>query len=233
VILTAHQPVYLPWLGLFHKIAIADAFVSFNQVQYLPKDWNSRNRIKTAAGPQWLSVPVLRKGYLEKPISNIEINNVLPWRRKHWRSIVANYQAAPYFDDYAAFFEGVYAREWQHLAELNETMLAWFVQTLGIDTRILNAAEFDFQGRKSELVLDMCRRLDADVYVFGALGRDYAVVEDFEAAGVRAVFQEYQHPQYPQLHGHFVPYLSIIDLLFNCGPKSLDILMAGQSGVGT
>ena len=228
MILSAHQPVYLPWLGLFHKIAVADAFVSFNQVQYLPKDWNNRNRIKTAAGPQWLTVPVLRKGYLEKCISEIEINNGVPWRRKHWRSLEANYRASPHFDDYAAFFEGVYAQDWQYLAELNETMLRWFVQTLGIDTHLLNAAEFDFQGRKSDLVLDMCKRLDADVYVFGALGRDYAVVEDFEAAGVRAVFQEYVHPRYPQLHGEFVPYLSIVDLLFNCGPESLEILMSGQ-----
>src|SRR5712691_3981985 len=113
MVLTAHQPVYLPWLGLFHKIALAHTFVSFNEVQYLPKDWNNRNRIKTPSGPIWLTVPVLRKGYLEKPIRAIEINNAEPWRRKHWRSLAANYEKARYFDDYAAFFQGVYARDWQ------------------------------------------------------------------------------------------------------------------------
>jgi len=231
MILTAHQPVYLPWLGLFHKIAIADTFVSFNQVQYLPKDWNNRNRIKTPKGPQWLTVPVLRKGYLEKRIGEIEINNSVPWRRKHWRSLVTNYRGAPYFENYAGFFEEVYSRDWQYLTRLNEALLEWFIETLGIEVRLLSAADYEFRGSKSELVLDMCRQLGADVYVFGALGHDYAVVEDFEAAAVRAVFQDYRHPRYPQLHGEFVPNLSIVDLLFNCGPRSLEILMAGQSGV--
>jgi hypothetical protein len=231
VILTAHQPVYLPWLGLFHKIALAETFVSFDEVQYLPKDWNNRNRIKTLTGPAWLTVPVLRKGYLEKPIRAIEINNAEPWRRKHWRSLVANYAKAPYFDEYAGFFENVYARDWQYLAELDDFMLEWFLRTLGIHVWFLRASDYSFRGTKSALVLDMCVQLGADVYVFGELGRDYADVEAFEAAGVKVVFQEYRHPTYPQLQGDFVPHLSAVDLLFNCGPRSLDILMSGQDRV--
>ena len=87
MVLTAHQPVYLPWLGLFHKISQADTFVSFDRVQYLPKDWNNRNRIKTANGPVWLSVPVLKKGHRDKALNEIEIDNRSPWRRKHWRTL--------------------------------------------------------------------------------------------------------------------------------------------------
>ena len=105
MILTAHQPVYLPWLGLFHKIALADVFVSFNQVQYQPKDWNNRNQVKTSAGPKWLSVPVKRAGYLEKTISDIEIDNSLPWARKHWKTLHLNYHRAPHFDRYALVME--------------------------------------------------------------------------------------------------------------------------------
>ena len=97
MILTAHQPAYLPWLGLFHKIALADRFVSFDQVQYQPKDWNNRNRIKTVSGPIWLTVPVLRKGYLEKKICDIAINNDIPWAHKHWKSLQSNYAKAPCF----------------------------------------------------------------------------------------------------------------------------------------
>lgn len=230
-VLTAHQPVYLPWLGLFHKIALADTFVSFNRVQYLPKDWNNRNRIKTAAGPIWLTVPVLKKGHREKPLDEIEINNDLPWRRKHWSALTLNYGRAPYFDDYAAFFEDVYARDWRTLAELDEHMLEWFLATLGIDVRFLRASDFEFSGAKSELVLDMCRRLDADVYVFGALGRDYADVGAFEEAGIDVVFQDYRHPEYPQQYGDFEPYLSVVDLLFNCGPSSLDVILSGQEAL--
>jgi hypothetical protein len=173
-------------------------------------------------------VPVLRKGYLEKPIREIEINNAEPWRRKHWRSLEGAYAKAPYWDDYAEFFRDLYEREWRTLAELNEHVLRWLLETLGISVRFERASELGLEGAKSALVLDMCVKLGADVYVFGALGRDYADVEAFRAAGVEPVFQEYRHPEYPQLHGAFEPYLSVVDLLFNCGPESLDVIVSGQ-----
>jgi hypothetical protein len=228
MILTAHQPVYLPWLGLFHKIALADMFISFDQVQYQPKDWNNRNKIKTPQGLIWLSVPVLRKGYLETTISDIEINNTEPWARKHWKSMKIAYAKAPYFARYADFFEGTYARRWESLVELNTYMLRWFLETLGIPVPVRSAGEWKFQGEKSGLVLDMCKQVGASQYIFGALGRDYADVNAFEMAEVKARFQDYDHPVYPQLHGDFVPYLSIIDLLFNCGDESRDILLSGN-----
>ncbi|MBI4825107.1 MAG: WbqC family protein [Nitrospirae bacterium] len=228
MILTAHQPVYLPWLGLFHKIALADAFVSFNQVQYLPKDWNNRNRIKTRSGPIWLTVPVLKAGHREKTIKDIRINNSEPWRRKHWKSIQLNYSNAPHFDRYASFFEDVYNREWENLTDLNEYMLKFFLDILGIKVDFRDASQYNFEGVKSGLVLDMCKKLNADVYIFGELGRDYADEKAFELAGVKPVFQEYKHPSYPQVNGDFISHLSILDLLFNCGGKSLEILMEGN-----
>ena len=226
MILTAHQPVYLPWLGLFHKIALAHTFVSFNQVQYLPKDWNNRNKIKTPQGPIWLTVPVLRKGYLEKKINEIEINNNEPWQRKHWRSLLTNYRFSPYFKKYEDFFEDVYKREWKLLGDLNEYMLRWFLDILGIKVKIIVASDFWFQGTKSDLVLDMCEQLCAHTYIFGALGKCYANIDKFEHAGIKLFFQDYHYPKYPQLHGPFIPYLSIVDLLFNCGESSMDIIMS-------
>ncbi|NWG87658.1 MAG: WbqC family protein [Hydrogenophilaceae bacterium] len=228
MILTAHQPVYLPWLGLFHKIALADMFISFNQVQYQPKDWNNRNQIKTQQGPIWLSVPVLRKGYLEKTISDLEINNSEPWARKHWKSLQVAYAKAPYFKRYADYFQDIYARRWERLVDLNETMLKGFLDILGIPVPVRSAGEWQFQGEKSDLVLDMCRQVGASDYIFGAMGRDYADIAAFDAAGIKAHFQDYVHPVYPQLHGDFVSHLSIVDLLFNCGDESRDILLSGN-----
>ena len=228
MILTAHQPAYLPWLGLFHKISLADAFVSFDRVQYVPKDWNNRNRIKTANGPLWLSVPVLKKGHREKSLDEIEIDNRSPWQRKHWGTLVGNYGKAPHFKDYSDFFQDVYSREWTLLCELTDYMLRWFLATLGIGAELSRAADYDFQGVKSELVLDMCRTLEADRYIFGAQGRDYADVDAFTRAGIEVAFQEYRHPEYRQLHGEFEGYMSIVDLLFNCGEESFEILSAGQ-----
>lgn len=228
MILTAHQPVYLPWLGLFHKIALADKFVFFNEVQYLPKDWMNRNKIKTPAGEIWLTVPVLRKGYRDMNTSEIEINNDTDWKRKHLKSILINYKKAPYFENYFNFFEETYSKDWRYLADLNEHMLKWFLEKLGIETVFVKASDFKFQGTKSDLVLDMCKQMGADLYIFGTLGKEYANVGDFKRHGIQIVFQEYNHPVYPQMHGDFIPNLSVIDLLFNCGPNSLDIIMSNN-----
>lgn len=228
MILTAHQPVYIPWLGLFHKIALADFFVFFDEVQYVPKDWISRNYIKSANGPVLLTVPVLTKGYLQKTIAQIEINNNEKWAHKHWKTIMLNYQKAAYFKEYADFFEAVYKREWKYLAELNFHMLKWFLKILGIKVDVERMGKFDFQGEKSALVLDMCIKLKSNIYIFGALGKDYADIATFKEAGINPCFQSYNHPVYKQLWGSFLPNMSIIDLLFNEGPRSLELLMSGN-----
>src|SRR5690242_8703212 len=227
MILTAHQPVYLPWLGLFHKIALADTFVLYDDVQYLRGNWNNRNKIKTAAGETWLTVPVVHSE-LATTLHEIEIDNRKPWRRKHWRTIRESYAHVPYFAKLAPFLEESYSREWQFLWELCEHMLLFFLRQLGIEVSYLRASELKLQGRKSDRVLDLCKKLGADVFIFGALGRDYARIDDFESANIEVVFQDYVHPSYPQQHGGFVSHLSLLDLLANCGPRSCEILMSGN-----
>ena len=228
MILTAHQPVYLPWLGLFHKISLAETFVYFDQVQYLPKDWMNRNKIRTKDGSIWLTVPVLRKGYRDLKTSEIEINNSINWQKKHLRSISLNYKKSPYFENYIPFFEDVYSRKWEFLGDLNEYMLKWFLDELGIKVNFLNAKNFKFQGEKSSLILNMCKKLDASTYIFGTLGKDYANVHEFEKNNVKLIFQDYNHPKYSQLYSEFVSHLSVIDLLFNHGPKSLEIILSNN-----
>ena len=225
VILTAHQPVYLPWLGLFDKIRQADTFVSFNQVQYEPRGFQNRNRILTRDGPIWLTVPVLKKGHRDKPMSDIRINNALPWQRKHWRSITQAYQKAPYWKEMSPILEWFYQQEWDTLVELNQQLLEVFLSILRIDTDILYASDYDFQGTNSNLVLDMCQRLGADTYIFGGEGEDYA--GDF--GDIRVEFQDYIHPVYPQLNSGFISHLSIVDLLMNCGAESLGILTGREA----
>ena len=228
MILTAHQPVYLPWLGLFHKIALAETFVYFDQVQYLPKDWMNRNKIRTKSGSIWLTVPVLRKGYRDLKTSEIEINNSIDWQKKHFRSISLNYKKSPYFENYIPFFEDVYSRKWKFLGELNEYMLKWFLDELGIKVNFLNANDFKFQGEKSSLILNMCKELNASTYIFGMLGKDYADVQEFEKNDIGLIFQNYNHPKYSQLYREFISHMSVIDLLFNHGPKSLEIILSNN-----
>ncbi|TRZ99027.1 MAG: hypothetical protein D4R81_09880 [Nitrospiraceae bacterium] len=228
MILTAHQPSYLPWLGLLHKIALSDIFCLFDDVQYLKKEWDNRNQIKTANGVIWLSVPVLNKQHYQIKCKDVQINQSLSWQKKHWRSLVGAYQKAPFFNRYADFFEDVYSRDWTHLSLLDEHIMKYLLDVFGIKVKWVRASDYEFHGKGSDLVLDMCLQLKADTYVFGTLGRDYAKIEDFAREGVAVYFQDYRHPSYSQLWGEFVSHLSAVDLLFNHGPVSGEILMEGN-----
>jgi hypothetical protein len=229
VIMTAHQPVYLPWLGLFHKISLADMFVYFDDVQYQTKDWNNRNKIRTNQGDIWLTVPVLSKNHYTTKLKDIVINNNLPWVRKHFKSIYIAYKKAKYFDRYIGFFEDVYSRKWDKLTDLNEYMLKYFLKLLGIEIPFYKLSDYGFASSKSDLVLEMCQKMEAKLYIFGIQGKNYADVESFNKAGVKVYFQDYKHPVYDQLHGkEFSPFLSIVDLLFNYGEESLNIIRSGN-----
>jgi hypothetical protein len=232
LILTAHQPLYLPWLGLFHKIASSDSYCYLDTVQYAKQDWHNRNFIKTAQGRLLLTVPVKGKGYMDKSLNEIEIQNDEPWGTRHWQNILHSYRKAPYFQKYAGFFEEVYKREWKYLSELNGYMLDWFLKELGIAVSCYKASNYDFVGKKSDLLIDICQKLGADTYLFGAQGKTYAQEDEFTAAGIKIEFQDYCHPIYPQLYGEFVPYLTVVDLLFNCGKSSLSIIMSGNRLLG-
>jgi len=229
MILTAHQPVYLPWLGLFHKIALADEFVFFDNVQYTTKDYVSRNLIKGNSSSILLTVPVFSKNHFDKKINEIEINNTEKWQKKHWKSIYLNYKNAPYFNKYADFLEDIYNKDWKYLADLNHTMLLWHLKVLGINVKVVKMSDYNFEGEKSGLVLNMCKQLNADKYIFGKLGQDYADIENFKSEGVKPYFQDYIHPTYKQQYRtEFLPYMAAIDLIFNEGPNSLEILMSGN-----
>ena len=227
--LTAHQPVYLPWLGLFHKIALSDLFCYFDIVQYQKKDYNNRNRIKTVSGELWLSVPVESKNHLKKNVSKILIvqDN---WVKKHLKSIELNYKKTLFFDEYFPDLKSILINESKEsLGQLNLKLLEYFMRCLNISTPIIKARDYKFDGKGSELVLDMCIKLNADKYIFGEQGRNYANTETFNKAGVEVCFQQYNHPIYKQKGRNFIPYMSIIDLLFNEGKNSYNILMLGNN----
>jgi hypothetical protein len=217
--LTAHQPSYVPWLGLLAKIASADQFCIFDGVPMEGSGFENRQRIKTASGVQWLTVPVRR--HMDTRICDVEIATDQPWARKHWRTIELAYQKAPFFGQYAdelkSVLFGLPGTKWSRLADLDEVMLRHIMDQFGIETPIVRASDYNFQGAKSDLVLDMCKQLGATEYIFGSQGRDYADVPSFEAAGIKVSFQDYKHPEYPQLHGPFVSHMGAIDLLFNVG----------------
>lgn len=232
MIVSIHQPGYLPWHGLFHRQALSDLHVFLDTVQFEKHGFNNRVKIKTAQGSQWLTVPVLVKGkFLHNPITEVMINTLEPWARKHWKTILLNYSKAPFFERYAPFFQEFYAREWVRLADLNTTMIRRLAGLLGVQCRFVKASELGVHSRKSDLVLGICQEVGAKTYLSGVKGREYLEVEKFRDAGIRVYIQRYRQPRYPQLFGEYEPYLSIIDLLFNCGDQALAIITEGQGDV--
>jgi len=156
------------------------------------------------------------------------------WQRKHWLSMQSFYGRAPYFAAHRPFFEEIYrGRRWERLTDLNREILKYLLTAFRIDTEFVDASAQGFAGSKNDLLIDICTKLQADVYLFGALGRDYADAQKFAGRGIRIRFQSFTHPTYEQLFGAFTSHTAAIDLLFNHGPASRDMIMTGQDTLET
>jgi hypothetical protein len=219
------QPGYLPWLGFFEQIHKSDVFVIYDDVQYDKDGWRNRNRIKTANGIQLLTVPVLLKFEQHPLIKNVMIDSTANWRKKHLSTIRQSYSKAPFFKKYEGIFEDAYSRSWDRLVDIDMHLILKLAESLGIDTnKIVRSSSLNFTGDRIERLINICSHLGADTFYEGASGRNYIEPEVFLSHGIKVEFQDYKHPTYNQLYGSFVPYLSVVDLLFNCGEKSLSII---------
>ena len=228
MILAGHQPEYLPYLGFIYKIAKADKFILVDHVQYLEKSFQNSNRIMTAPGLEgftWLTVPVISSGRRFQKICEVEIDNSVAWRKKHWKTIYLNYKNTEYFAEHQEFFEKIYAKKWEKLAELTETIIYYLAEQLGIKTPIIKSSDYDFKEKKNDLLIEMCKILKADAYLSGPGAKSYVDEEKFRTNGLKHIFSDFQHPVYPQKFKPFIPNLSAIDLLFNCGPESFKIIL--------
>ncbi len=220
MIVAIHQPQYLPWLGYFDKILTADAFCFLDNVQFKKNEWQNRNRIKTSQGWQWLSVPVTYR--FPQKISEVGINNRVDWRRKHMQALISSYGKAPFFQGCIGVFEAVYARDWQMLYELNICLVEEILKLAGIENKmLLKSSDLNLCEDPTLRLIDICRAAGGDTYLSGRDGAKYMDLKQFEQNGIRVIFQDFQHPEYSQLFGDFQANLSIVDLLFNCGPESL------------
>lgn len=224
MITAIHQPQYLPWLGYFDKIDRADVFVILDNVQYKKNEWQNRNRIKTVNGWQWITVPVLYK-FPEK-INQVRINNSADWRRKHLQSLITNYKKARFFEDYREIFEDVFSKDWEYLTKINICLIKHFINALCIKTEILTASELgcNLTDEPTERLIDICKWVGSDRYLSGKDGINYLDIERFRKEGIEVIFQDFHSPVYDQLYGPFEPDLSIIDILFNHGKGSLEII---------
>lgn len=222
--LAGHQPAYLPYLGLFFKMTLCDKFMFVDHVQFEKKGFQNRNYVRGKTGRILLTVPVLTKGRYYQRTDDVIIDDAIPWARKHWRTISLNYHSAPFFDDHRDFFEGVYAKQWRRLVDLNVTITLYLMKCFGIEKEILYSSQHDIAGDKTAMLIDMCRKSGADTYVSGWGGKSYVDVAEFQRLGLGHRFVQLSHPIYPQQGEPFIPNLSAIDLLLNCGPESRRVL---------
>lgn len=223
-----HQPNFLPWLGYFHKISLADIFVFFDDVQFpRGKTYGNRVKIKTNNGELWITVPVLSKG--ELPCFNsILINNTAPWQRKILKTIELSYKKAKYFEKYHERFSEIFLSDYERLIDLNIALIQYVVEMLGLNVKLCLSSEI-LSGRElnaEDKIISILKYLEASVYVSGSGAGSERYIENgrFRLENIKLEWQIFSAPVYEQLWGPFIPGLSIIDLLFNCGDESLVIL---------
>ena len=231
MIAAIHQANFIPWQGYFYKIACCDVFVFLDTVQFTKNGYQNRNRIKTAQGIQWLTVPVRISGKFGQLSNEVTIDNHIDWSSKVWKTLQLNYSKAKYFKDYSDYFEDLFTRKWELLGELNTTVLLKIMEWLDLNPKILLASGMKADGKSSELLVNICSELNADIYLSGFGGDKYMDHELFSAKDIIVRTYDFVSPVYPQLFGEFIPNLSIIDLLFNCGPESRNILLSAGQGI--
>lgn len=218
------QPGYLPWLGFFDQMYKSDTFVILDDVQYDKHGWRNRNRIKTMQGGQWLTVPVLISGKNKPIIKDVLIDNRTLWQKKHLRGIEQNFKKSQFFKDYFYIFEEVLSKEWKYLIDLDMKFIYRLNAILGLNRKIICASDLNIKADKTERLINICQMLNASKYLTGDAAKEYINKDDFIKNNINLEFHNYNHPNYTQLYGEFIPYLSIIDLIFNHGDESLEIL---------
>jgi hypothetical protein len=215
------QSNYIPWKGYFDMIAAVDEFVLFDDMQYTRRDWRNRNQIKTPQGLQWLTVPVKVKGKYFQAIRETEIDGK-EWAASHWKSIELNYRKARFYPEISSLIRPLYLeRNYTHLSVLNRTLIEAVCTYLGITTKISHSWDYPLVDGKTERLVGLCQQAGASEYISGPAASDYLEEELFAREDIQLTWFDYAgYQEYPQLWGDFVHSVSILDLLFNCGPES-------------
>ena len=238
ITLSAHQPEFLPWLGYISKATMADVYFILDSIQYVKDVFQNRNkiRIKQGEGWQWLTIPVKKAGSRLMSWKDIELDDSQPWRKKHLNSIFYSYHKAPYFQSMYEKIEKIYKSDDIFLLEFVVKMSKLLLSEFKVNIPIYRTSELIergivIEGNKSDLIISMCNAVNADNFIFGSVGRTYVDKKKFIDNNINFYFQNFNHPVYDQFHGNFVSHMSSIDLLFNHGIHSIEILGKSEGDV--
>lgn len=222
-----HQPDFFPYLGFFHRFLHSDLWVILDSVQFLSgsKSWHRRDKIKSPRGATWLTVAV-QKARRETKINEVFLSKEVNWRKENLNLVAENYRTAPFFNEVFPFVENLYSYKCQSLLEFNLQSIDMLMGLFNIKIETILASTLDPMGKGNELLVDLIKKVGASTYLSGVGAKAYYDPKPFDSAGIRVLWQKFNHPVYPQIYGKFIPCLSSIDLLLNCGiNKSREILL--------
>lgn len=213
-----HQPDFMPYLGFFHRLLYADLFVILDNVQFVrgSNSWHCRDKIKTSNGEKWITISV-EKCKQNTSINEVIISNKINWRENHLNQIITNYKDALFFKEIFEYINELYSFECEKMIDFNLKSIKMLMKLLNINIEIKLASSLDAKGKNNELLVSLIKEVKGQNYLSGLGAKEYYDPLVYENEGVNVIFQDFKHPVYPQLFGEFIPYLSSIDLLFNCG----------------
>ena len=224
------QSNYIPWKGYFDIVHDVDLFIFYDDNQYTVRDWRNRNRIKTAGGVQWLTVPTGVDR--DRLIHDVPLPSA-DWQAKHYQTLRQNYGKCPHFERYRAWLEHVYlGSRWDNLSVLNHALIRHIAhELLGLRTQFADSRTYAGQGQKFDKLFDVIQKSGATHYLSGPSARDYIVPERFAQAGIGLAWKDYAgYPEYPQRYPPFEHAVTILDLLFNTGPDAPWYIWGWRSG---
>lgn len=233
MLVAIHQPNFMPWLGYFDRMIQADLFVLLDHVQFERRNYQNRCMIRLEDDTKWLTVPVVqlsqKETIIDKRVDNpADLSGSRWWGPNHFQTLRYAYRKSPYFALYAPKLQEILTARWDKLVDLNIATLEFAREALGIATPMKRSSTLACEGQKSALLLDVCQRTGASAFLGGMGGsREYLDKSAFAEAGMGVVWQEFVHPAYAQPGvAPFMKGLSVLDLLFNCGPASTEIVHA-------
>lgn len=229
-----HQPDFMPYLGFFDRLLHADTYVVLEVAQYVngtSKSWMNRDKIKTAKGEQWITVCV-KKAPRETQIKDILLLDDGKWQKNNLGLLHQNYRKAPYYHEIMPYVERLYGGSYTHFWQFGFASIQMLLELFAIDIEIVFSSDLHPQGKNNDMIVDIMQKLGARTYLSGTGAADYYDPAVYERAGIRVIWQSFEHPVYPQQFGDFIPYLSSIDLLFNCGIAESGRILRGMTGNG-
>ncbi len=228
-VVVIHQPDFIPYLGFFDRLLKADVYVVFDNVQYVrsSRGWTSRDKIKTRNGEKWISVST-QKAPRDTAINQILLAEDEQWKKDNLNLITENYKRCGYYDEIMPYIEKLYQFQGKRMMDFNLESIKMLMKLFDIEIETVIASDLDPVGKSNELIIDVMKRLDCYKYLSGVGARDYYIPELYEEAGIEVIWQDFKHPVYPQQFGEFIPYLSSIDLLFNCGIEQSRKILRGE-----